>query len=121
MDSLAAQINSVLAQYTNNVNEDLDQVMKAEANECKDKLRQTSPTDSGSYAKGWSVKKKNGCYIVHNKTDYQLTHLLEKGHDVVAYGKKVGHVNPKVHIKPVEEWVQDDIIKKLEDKLSNDN
>ena len=40
--------------------------------------------------------------VIHNKTDYQLTHLLEHGHDIIVSrnGKKmkVGHVNGKAHI-----------------------
>ena len=41
-----------------------------------------SPKDTGDYKKGWRIKqdKARKSIIVHNATDYQLTHLLEHGH-----------------------------------------
>lgn len=110
-------INSFLNDWSAQVSKDVDEAASEAANAIKDNLKRTSPRKTGSYAKGWAVKKQNAAYIVHNKTDYQLTHLLENGHDVVAYGKKVGHVNPKPHIKQAEqlgiEYFEDLIAKKV--------
>ena len=66
-------------------------------------LKETSPKRTGKYSKGWRVKTEKGrgfinCTI-HNATNYQLTHLLEKPH-LTRNGRRT---TPKVHIAPVEE------------------
>lgn len=68
-------------------------------------LKMTSPSSKGhgKYKKGWSVKADGSTYTVYNKTHPGLTHLLEKGHDVISHGKKVGRAKAQPHIKPAEE------------------
>lgn len=50
-------------------------------------LKASSPVGkTGRYARGWSHKAQKGgatkySETVYNRTDYQLTHLLEKPHD----------------------------------------
>jgi hypothetical protein len=86
-------------------------------------LKSSSPkskrasANRGRYAKGWSVKKevKRGevhC-IIHNRTDYQLTHLLEKGH----LKRNGGFVKPITHIKPVEEQCISEYVKNVTDAI----
>lgn len=121
MDSLTAQINNILAQYTSDVNVTVDEVMKNGSQQAKKALQQLSPADTGKadtgkYAKSWAVKKEKGRYIVYNKKP-GLTHLLENGHDIIRDGKKVGRVQGRPHIKPVEEMVTENIIKELESRL----
>lgn len=74
------------------------------AEEAVQELKSTSPVLTGSYAKGWTKKntyesKSSKRNTVYNKTDYQLTHLLEKGH-VGRDGRRVKAIE---HIRPVEE------------------
>lgn len=72
------------------------------------KLRNTSPKKTGDYAKGWATKKEGDLeIIVHNKTDYQLTHLLENGHVVRNKKGTYGRTSGTKHIAPVEEWASD--------------
>lgn len=113
----AIGLQTALRKYGVTCNEIMEEVLKETAQEASEKLKQTSPENSGAYAKGWTVSKQGGSYIVHNKDHYQLTHLLENGHDVVVNGKKVGHVEPKKHIKQVEEWVQEVVVSRLEEEL----
>lgn len=122
MDSLLVNINKVLAQYTSDVNMTIQSVIDTTARDAAQKLRATSPKapGGGDYAKSWAVKKERGRAVVYSRAPhYRLTHLLENGHDVVRNGKKVGHVNPQVHIKPVEEWTQEEIQKRLEEALGH--
>lgn len=39
---------------------------------------------------------------------YQLTHLLENGHDIIINGEVRGHAAAHEHIAPVEAWAQDE-------------
>lgn len=97
--NLAGEINRQLALYANTVTEDVDAIAKQVAKDGVKKLKANSPKLTGSYRKGWRVKKAKGVYIIHNKTDYQLTHLLEKGHAKVSGGR----VPAKPHIAIVEQ------------------
>lgn len=72
-------------------------------------LHSTSPRRTGRYAAGWttSVTEDADGHIkasVHNATDWQLTHLLEKGHEQFFMGHDMGHRYPGVkHIEPAYE------------------
>jgi len=78
--NLAYEISKALEEYTTEVEEKLDDVKKEVANETVKLLKQTSPKKTGDYARGWARKRVGTAEVVHNRTDYQLTHLLEYGH-----------------------------------------
>lgn len=99
IDDLASEINRQLAQYAQHTDEKIQELAKEIANKGTEKLKQVSPKDTGDYRKGWKVKRVGKKFIIHNATNYQLTHLLEKGHAKSGGGR----VAPRVHIKPVEE------------------
>lgn len=107
MIDLGTEIAKALKAYTAAVEKDLtdskDQITKKAAK----RLRTVSPKLTGSYRKGWRVKKEKKPYIIHNKTDYQLTHLLEKGHATAGGGR----TRPIVHIETVEQEAVDEFIK----------
>ena len=122
MSSSLTDINRVLSLYTKNVNTTMQSVFEITARDAANKLKQSSPKDKGEYARNWAVKKEAGkATVYNNKPTYRLTHLLENGHDVVVNGVKVGHANPQVHIKPVDEWVQDEVMQRLQEALGNVN
>lgn len=114
-------INDILNNYVKLVSKDADNAAEETAKATANHLKHTSPHLSGSYAKGWRADKKYGAWVVHNKTDYQLTHLLENGHDVVAWGKKVGHVKAYPHIKEAEDLAKDYFEQLLKEKIENDH
>lgn len=93
----------ILSEYSSDIQEGITADAQRVAKEAQAELRNTSPKRTGKYRKGWRVKTEKGngyvdC-IVHNATDYQLTHLLEKPH----LKRNGGMTTPKVHIAPVEQ------------------
>lgn len=71
-----------LAEYGDDVLEVSEKSIKSNARQAVSALKGSSP---GRYARGWSHKaQKGGAFklseTVYNRTDYQLTHLLEKPH-----------------------------------------
>lgn len=110
------QLQEILAGYTKTVDEKFDKVVNGVAQEAKEKLKETSPENQGKFANSWAIKKAPGVYIVYNKQAWK-THLLENGHDIVAYGKKIGHVQGKHFVAPVNDWAEKEVIKRLEEEL----
>ena len=110
INQLADEINKQLREYANGVGEEMEKVAQKVAKDGVKTLKLRSPKLTGSYAKGWRAKKVDGVWVVHNATDYQLTHLLENGHAKVGGGR----VGAKVHIKPVEEQMIDEYVKGVE-------
>ena len=100
------------------LNEDVRKSVKdgitAVSKEAVQKLRNTSPRKTGSYSKGWSVKRMGDMdAVVHNRTDYQLTHLLENGHVIKNKKGTYGRTHGIKHIMPVEEWASDELPRRI--------
>lgn len=126
--SLAKTINEELQALGVEINEEMQEVFDDVGKEAVRKLKETSPVNpkgkhSGRYAKGWTyesgkrAKNYKGSGVVRNKTDPQLTHLLEYGHPLVRDGKVVGNVKPREHIRPVADWCAEEINKRLQKDL----
>lgn len=111
---LASQIAKELSQYTQEVEDLLQNAAEEITSKAVTTLEQTSPKLTGDYAKGWRTKKVKGKIIVHNATDWQLTHLLENGH----LNRKGGRTAPVVHIRPVEQQAIQDFTNHIEEALS---
>lgn len=125
--SLAKTINQELQNLGIAVDDDMQEVFDEVGKEAVKRLKATSPVNpkgkkSGRYAKGWTYEKGKkyrgkAVGVVRNKTDPQLTHILEYGHPLVRNGKVVGNVEAREHIRPVAEWCAEEIDKKLTKKL----
>ena len=91
------------------------------AKETVQKLKNTSPKGSPhkrKYAEGWTVSKRNqGDLVVHNKTNYQLTHLLENGHVIKNKKGTYGRTHGIKHIAPAEEWASDELPRRVMEDL----
>lgn len=121
-DGFAKAIQEVLAEYGDDVVNTLNEVMPKVADEACDKLRNstnTGITNWVEYRAGWVVTQNVGAYsirnTVHNETKYQLTHLLEYSHPMPQGGSSRAYE----HIAPVNEWVHEEVVKKVEEALND--
>lgn len=117
-EMFAQAVRNYLEIYIEDIGEAVEETSNQIGKEAKDELKQTSPKKTGSYAKGWSVRKdrKNKSYYtvkVWNRTDYQLTHLLEFGHAT----RNGGRTKAIPHIRPVEEKYKEKFEKQLKEKI----
>lgn len=114
-------VDKYMSDYRDEVIYYLSESIFKAANKAAKKLRNESPKGAtGKYAKGWAVKKENGrlrvVATVYGKDGtYQLAHLLEKGH-AKRGGGRVAAIE---HIRPVEEWAQDEAINIFLDKMES--
>ncbi len=113
MDDFASEIARTLAEYSSDVKRGLDNAKKQVAQDTVKRLKQTSPKLTGEYRKGWKTKKVKTAQVIHNKTEYRLTHLLEKGHAKRGGGR----VAAIPHIAPAEEIAIRDYIEKAEEVI----
>lgn len=118
LDDLADAIAETLAEYEEETVVDMKASVRSSAKICVQELRKNSPVLSGDYAKGWRSKDayESATDIriqVYNKTDYQLTHLLEDGHAKVNGGTVPG----TPHIEPAAEKASQLLLKDINIKV----
>ena len=122
-----SQLQSEITEYGSEVLFALQEVTKEVGEEAVQKLKSSSPRSKGKssykgghYATKWTTEsdragKTDTTTIVYNKKPtYRLTHLLEHGW-VARNGRRVPG---QEHIKPVDDWVQNEVIEALARKLS---
>jgi hypothetical protein len=111
-----------MEEFADFTEEAVDKGVSETAKEAVEELRNAHPSGSGqygswdeSYNKGWKVmqtktdKRYHKKATIHNATDYQLTHLLEKGHAL----RSGGRTRAFPHIAPVAEKCEDQLIKNI--------
>lgn len=122
IDGLAEAVMDALIEYNDITGAELEEIAKQVAKEGAKKLKQTSPRGSGSkkghYADGWSVKairinSNKFSFVLYNRKKPGLTHLLEKGHQLWQGGR----VKAIPHIKPVEEWCNEEFERRVKARL----
>ena len=119
------QINDILKDYTDDIQEGISRVAQEVAKDDVKALKQanTYKVRSGNYNKSWTVTTSRGMNtiscIVHNKDHYQLTHLLEWGHQIKRNGTKVGNAKAYPHIAPVEKISNETFERKVEEVIRN--
>lgn len=96
-------VSGILEEYAGNIEKGTRVAAKKFAEVAKNETKKESPVLKGRYKKGWAVKETISRLetgeIVHNRTDYQLAHLLEKGHAKRGGGRTAAIP----HIKSAEE------------------
>lgn len=108
------QLKGILNEYEEKVQTVTDRSITVTAKEAVNKLKNTSPKQTGDYAKGWAVKKEGRLtQTVYNRTDWQLTHLLNNGHIVRNKYGTYGRVPGDNHIGEVEQWAADELVLRI--------
>ena len=115
IDLLAEELATAISDYSEAVTEEVMKAIDEESKKAIKELRDRSPKLTGDYAKGWTSKntykgKYSKVNTIHNKTDYQLTHLLENGHAK----RNGGRVAAIPHIKPVETRTIENLTRRVE-------
>jgi hypothetical protein len=117
--NLNKAVNDMLETYCSEVAEVVDEALPKVGQDAVKELKQTSPNRTGDYAKGWAKKvekeRLGSRLIVYNKTRYQLTHLLEKGHAKVGGGFVPG----KPHIKPAQDKAEKKAMDLIEEGIKS--
>ena len=123
IDTFDAEIKKILDSYGDEISQNIDDITQQVGKKGAQMLRNESKSKfnrTGRYANGWTSKteKERLCtkVIIYNRTP-GLPHLLEHGHALVAGGRKVGDVDGKEHIAPVENKLIKEYERKVTDKL----
>lgn len=101
IEGVANEILKQLQYYAADVRTKVDEAKESNAKACLKAIKMNSPKGKrhGEYAKGWRIKRTSKKLVIHNATNYQLTHLLEHGH-ITRDGKD--RTQEKPHIRPAE-------------------
>lgn len=116
----SSEINSILVEYGDHASKCLVEVIPDVAKNATKQLKATNvyKRKTGRYNKGWTastdVRRTEVKSVVHNRTDYQLSHLLEFGH-AKANG---GRTKAFPHIAQVNDWVQEEVVKKIKERVN---
>lgn len=118
-----SDFSRAVSQMLTEWDEDVTEAVNVAAKETADEAAQTLHSagefgGTGRYKKGWTVtaKRRNRRdteQIVHNKTEYRLTHLLEFGHAK----QNGGRTRAFPHIAPVADKVPEIFERKLRDMI----
>lgn len=121
-EDLQSVLKDYLENYKEAIDEDVVEVTDDITRQAKQELVNTSPRGKGKrdtpYYRGWAIKlskRRTGQYhkVIWNKTNYQLTHLLEFEHTT----RNGGRTRAIPHIRPVEEKYNVEFVDKLEKKI----
>lgn len=124
-EMLSKEIMKALEGYVDDIENDVKDSTNSVIKEAKKELVQTSPRSGAArntkYYKGWAVKNggktRKGRYyskVIWNKTNYQLTHLLENKHHK---RDGTGWVEAQPHIGKVQEKYGTKFADLLEEKI----
>ena len=118
IDDLAEAITEELAQYEETVTSGLFDDIRAVGKECLAEVKANSPRRKGKYRRGWRLKtmfesKSDLRVAVHNATNWQLTHLNEKGY-LHRSGKRV---EGKPHLGPAEQNAERKLLSKVKVRI----
>lgn len=120
IDRLTEEVNKILAEYGDNVQENVGEIVKAMSKKGAKALRSESSGavgGTGKYAAGWTSQTETGRVSVqgtiYNARVPGLPHLLEHGHANRGGGRTAG----RVHIATVENALVREFESKVKSRL----
>lgn len=117
LDSLDEEIKKALEDYNVEVVRVTNESIKEAAKEAAKTLKNGGPykNRTGAYAKDWTARQvvQIQGYTVYNKGHFQLTHLLEYGHQ----SRNGGRAKAFSHIAPLNDQIGEIVASKIESKL----
>ena len=120
-------IVDTLMKYSGKIYDGVAEAAKKRAKELQANIKKDAPKRNGFYSKSWRCKENKGeasgkiSYIVENKRDYQLVHLLEDGHDIKRDGKVIGHAKAHPHFRDNEKKAIEAFENDVEELLQRGN
>lgn len=128
IDGLDEAIKAELENWNEEIKRAANKAFEETAAAAAKSLRQGGPYQerTGKYTKDWAYDSRSGRtsaitglngYSVYNRKHYQLTHLLEKGHQLRRGGRAVGNVKAFEHIAPVNDTLGDLAVSKITQKV----
>lgn len=108
---LAEASLGIFAEYNEILDDELGAAIHEVGKSTRTDLRSNSPKQTGAYSRSWACdySDKEGHHeaVVANRKHWQVTHLLEDGHDTKnQYGGPYGHVgpaDPEHHLQQAQE------------------
>ena len=119
---LTSQLSAIFDEYDRTMKRKVNNSVDKVGKESVSRLKSSSPKKTGDYARGWRLKRERGSngindVVIHNATDYHLTHLLENGHVVRNKKGTYGRAPAHKHIKPVEEYFNSEVVEEIKREL----
>lgn len=117
---LAAAVIDELDQFAKLTEEELGRAVERTGESVRRDISEHAPRDTGAYARSWTVKKGHAgattsSVVVHSKSRYRLTHLLEFGHAKRGGGR----VAARPHIEPARERGEKTLEELIESEMSH--
>jgi len=102
--NLSAEVMRCLSEYGATTSSGVKEAVNKAGKTIRDEIKSTAPSNTGTYAKSWSVKKESESsttlhLTIYSKSRAWLAHLLEHGHGL----HQGGRARAFPHIGPAEE------------------
>lgn len=124
---IEVQLMEVLDEYQDSLRDkihgDFEEIGKETSEDLRNVSKNTFKTHAKSrkYWRGWTYKMQgeglDTRVTIYNRNAPGLTHLLENGHQVYAWGKNRGRYNGVKHIEPAEKEATERLLRKLTNDL----
>lgn len=121
--AFASTCQQMINQYGDEVLKELETLVPDAAENTVKEIQQNSKKRTGKYAKNWAKKvlktsRTGQTYVVYNRKEYRVAHLLENGHVVKnkygTYGTTSGDGVIAAAEDATFEWIDSEIKRRLE-------